>query len=173
MKTEFIAHINENTGAEQSVAAHCENTAERAAQFSIEPLRDVVYAAGLLHDIGKYHPAFQAHIKGKDIRVEHSVCGAKAAKDRYENALSLLLQYCIAGHHSGIPDGGNRAVDTADMATLSGRLKREPEDFSAYEQEIVPPAVDTDAFQAFLLRNCTSIPQLCEKFAFVTRYCFS
>lgn len=173
MKTEFIAHINEDTGAKQSVSAHCKNTAERAAQFSIEPLRDVVYAAGLLHDIGKYQPAFQAHIKGKDIRVEHSVCGAKVAGEKYENALALLLQYCIAGHHSGLPDGGNRAVDTADMATLSGRLKRETEDFSAYEQEIVPPAVDTDAFQAFLLRNCTSIPQLCEKFAFVTRYCFS
>lgn len=173
MKTEFIAHINEDTGAKQSVAAHCENTAERAAQFSIEPLRDVVYAAGLLHDIGKYQPAFQARINGRNIRVEHSVCGAKVAQDRYENALSLLLQYCIAGHHSGIPDGGNMAVDTTDMATLSGRLKRETEDFSAYEQEIVPPAVDTDAFQAFLLRNCTSIPQLCEKFAFVTRYCFS
>lgn len=173
MKTEFIAHINENTGAEQSVAAHCENTAERAAQFSIEPLRDVVYAAGLLHDIGKYQPAFQAHIKGKDIRVEHSVCGAKVAGEKYENALALLLQYCIAGHHSGLPDGGNRAVDTADMATLSGRLKRETEDFSAYEQEIAPPAIDMDAFHTFLLCHCTSRQQLYEKFAFVTRYCFS
>lgn len=173
MKTEFIAHINENTGAEQSVAAHCENTAERAAQFSIEPLRDVVYAAGLLHDIGKYQPAFQAHIKGKDIRVEHSVCGAKVAGEKYENALALLLQYCIAGHHSGLPDGGNRAVDTADMATLSGRLNRETEDFSAYEQEITLPAIDMDAFHTFLLCNCTSRQQLYEKFAFVTRYCFS
>lgn len=173
MRTEFIAHINEDTGAKQSVSAHCKNTAERAAQFSIEPLRDVVYAAGLLHDIGKYQPAFQARINGRNIRVEHSVCGAKVAKDQYANALSLLLQYCIAGHHSGLPDGGNPTVDTADMSTLSGRLRRETEDFSAYEQEIAPPAIDTDTFHTFLLRNCTSIPQLCEKFAFVTRYCFS
>lgn len=174
MKTEFIAHINADTGAEQSVAAHCKNTAERAAQFSIDPLREAVYAAGLLHDIGKYQPAFQAYIQGKDIRVEHSVCGAKAAKELYPNdAFSLLLQYCIAGHHSGLPDGGNAAADTADMSTLSGRLKRESQDFSAYRQEIPLPSVHTDAFNAFLLRDCTTLPQLLEKFAFVTRYCFS
>lgn len=174
MKTEFIAHINADTGAEQSVAAHCKNTAERAVQFSIEPLREVVYAAGLLHDVGKYQPAFQARIQGnKSIHIEHSVCGAKVAKDRYANALSLLLQYCIAGHHSGLPDGGNTTVDTADMSTLSGRLKRETECFSAYEKEIVPSKIEEDTFNQFLCRDCIDQKQLLEKFAFVTRYCFS
>ncbi|WP_155942331.1 hypothetical protein [Rhodomicrobium vannielii] len=36
----------------------------------------VSLGAGLLHDLGKYHPDFQRRLEGSDIRVEHSIAGA-------------------------------------------------------------------------------------------------
>ena len=50
------------------------------------------------------------------------------------------MEYCIAGHHTGLMDGGTVA-DNSDSPTLSGTLKRENEytgenDYSAYTTEI-------------------------------------
>src|SRR5699024_12702339 len=59
---------------------------------------------GLLHDVGKYQPAFQRRIRGEAVRVEHSLCGALAAQEKYPMPVSLMLEYCIAGHHAGLPD---------------------------------------------------------------------
>ena len=102
----FNAHINEETNEGQTVKEHSENTALLCRQFAIPILKDFMYAMGLLHDVGKYQLSFQRRLKGENIRVEHSTCGAIVAKDLYPNVLALLMEYCIAGHHSGIPDGG-------------------------------------------------------------------
>lgn len=174
MENDYIAHINNETHEIQSVYEHSRNTAVLGQKFSIDPLKEVVFAAGLLHDVGKYQTSFQARIRGKDIRVEHSICGAKVAKECYRNALSYLLQYCIAGHHSGLPDGGNPSgADNADDPTLHGRLQRESEPFTAYKDDFTPPAVNENQFNQFLETDYTDKNQLIEKFAFTVRYCFS
>ena len=130
---EYIAHINEYSGQVQSVREHSENTAKICREFSVPELADFMYALGLQHDIGKYQPSFQRRIRGANVRVEHSGCGALVAKERYPFPMSLMMEYCIAGHHSGIPDGGfaNDTADT-DTVTLSGRLRRSFEDFNVY-----------------------------------------
>ena len=102
----YKAHKNEQTNEIQTVKEHSENTAQLCEAFAIEPLKKVAYVMGLLHDVGKYQKSFQKRIDGKNIRVEHSTCGAVVAKEKYNSVLGLLMQYCIAGHHSGIPDGG-------------------------------------------------------------------
>lgn len=169
----YKAHINETNNTVQSIREHCLSTAELAKKYSIDQLKGIMYAMGLLHDIGKYQPSFQRKITyGENVRVEHSTCGAIAAKDKYNNALSLIMQYCIAGHHSGIPDGGY-ANDTDDMTTLCGRLKRKFEDYSAYKDELEPPNIDENLFNEFLCRDCKNQKDIIEKFAFLTRYCFS
>lgn len=169
----YKAHINETNNSVQSVKEHCLSTAELARQYCIDKLNDVVYTMGILHDVGKYQRSFQQKITyGKNIRVEHSTCGAVAAKKKYGNALLLIMQYCIAGHHSGIPDGGY-ANDTDDMTTLSGRLKRQFEDYSAYKEELELFDIDEKQFNEFLCENCRSQKDVIEKFAFLTRYCFS
>jgi len=171
----YKAHINENTGKVQTVKEHCENVGKLCREFSINALKDILYAIGMLHDVGKYQDAFQRRIDGENIRVEHSACGAIAAKEEYHDAQvpALMMGCCIAGHHSGIPDMGH-ATDTEELTTLNGRLKRKFDDYSFYKNELMMPPVDNTAFAEFMVKGCNnSQDKLIDKFAFVTRYCFS
>lgn len=172
----YKAHIRETTGEIQTVKAHCEATAELCRTMAIPPLKDVMYAMGLLHDVGKFQETFQERIDGKHVAVEHSACGAIAAGKYYRNALALMIQFCIAGHHGGLPDGGTKG-DSPDMATLAGRLQRNFENFDHYQQELAIPQIDEQIFNAFLMQDCDNsqkgLETLVDKFAFITRYCFS
>lgn len=173
MKKIYKAHINDNTNTIQTVKEHSENTACRCRQFAVPTLKDLLYITGLLHDIGKYQDSFQQRIDGKNIAVEHSTCGALIADKMYPGAMGLMMEYCIAGHHSGIPDGGF-TNDTPDMPTLNGRMKREFEDFFAYKEELDIPQADQKCFLEFLSKDCNKdIDKLIDKFAFLTRYVFS
>lgn len=173
MEEQFVAHISDS-GKLQSVAEHSLNTAAAAADFSIAELRQINYLCGLLHDIGKYSDEFQRRIRGENIRVEHSICGAlEAAKlEGKGKPLTRLLQLCIAGHHSGIPNYGVKN-NTADMPTLCGRLRRKPVDFSGYSSELNIKKIDPEPFTALLTKDCKTIEDVVEKFAFFVRYCFS
>jgi CRISPR-associated endonuclease/helicase Cas3 len=48
-----------------------------------------------------------------------------------------MLAYCIAGHHSGLPDYGSQ-IDVETDGTLQARQKKIPEDYSAYKSELDP-----------------------------------
>ncbi|MCI8535361.1 MAG: CRISPR-associated helicase Cas3' [Hungatella sp.] len=172
MEKVYKAHIKETTKEIQTVKVHSENTAKLCREFSIPELKDMLYVTGLLHDIGKFQEQFQKRINGSNIKVEHSICGAMAAKQRWPDALGLMMEYCIAGHHSGIPDGGF-PNDTSDMNTLYGRLKREVEDYKIYKEELDIPLLDSMKVFEFLAKDCRSKEMVTDKFAFLTRYCFS
>ncbi len=73
----YKAHVQEQSGDIQTVKEHSENTAALCREFAVEPMKDLLYIIGLMHDIGKYQPAFQQRINGKKIKVEHSICGAQ------------------------------------------------------------------------------------------------
>lgn len=169
----YKAHINENTGKIQTVKEHSENTGDLCKQFAIPVLEEMAYTIGLLHDVGKYQKMFQRRIDGENIKVEHSVCGALAAKELYPDVIGLMMEYCIVGHHSGIPDGGHKN-DTPDLPTLYGRLSRSFEDFSAYRDDLKIPEMNRKEILDFLRQDCGTNPEiLIDKFAFLTRYIFS
>ncbi len=168
----YQAHIHPETGAPQTIREHSEHTAALSRDFAIPPLRQVLYAAGLLHDVGKYQLSFQRKLAGENIRVEHSGCGAQAVRAHYRGVSALMMESCILGHHSGLPDSGVPS-DLPEFSTLYGRLKREFEDYSAYLKELEIPPVDDVAFQRFLMQDCSSAEELIDKYAFFTRYCFS
>ena len=176
-----IAHIRPDSGAEQSIESHNRATAGMGREFAAEPLKGLVYAMGLLHDVGKYQGSFQKKIReGAKLQVDHSTCGALEAKRLFGKSAplsSLMMQYCIAGHHAGLPDGGT-PQDTKDDPTLCGRMKRGPvlEDYSEYAAEIAVPAPDEEALRRFLML-CPQIRSdnecFIEALAFLVRYCFS
>lgn len=173
MKKEYIAHINEYTDAIQTVQQHSFQTAVLCREYAIPAFKDFLYVIGLLHDIGKYMDEFQKRIRGAQIRVEHSMCGAIAAGELFPNVMGLMMQFCITGHHSGLPDAGF-PNDTAELGTLYGRLKREFSDYSEYKRELEIPSVDFGAWAEFVAGDCRKDQELqIDKFAFLTRYAFS
>lgn len=81
-----------------------EFTASYATPFGFAALGQL---AGLLHDLGKLSPEFQAYIRQeRDSGGDHSSAGACVALDIYGNdLLGTILAAVIAGHHSGLADG--------------------------------------------------------------------
>ena len=159
MNKEYIAHKTDD-GKIQTVKDHLENTARMAGDFAaVFGAREVGYTAGLLHDIGKYSDQFQDRIQGASLRVDHSTAGAQVAFGRR----LPMISFAVAGHHSGIPDGGSR-MDTGEDKTLLGRMKRNVPDCSAWEKEIrlsetkLPDWVNqdgyTDSFFTRMIYSC-------------------
>ena len=170
---EYIAHRNEHTGRIQTVKEHSENTADLCREYAVPEWKDFSYITGELHDVGKYQLSFAKRIQGENVKVEHSTCGALAAKENYAGPIALMMAYCIAGHHSGIPDGGF-ANDDEDMSTLHGRMKRRFEDYSEYKKELSLPKLDENKWLRNLIEDCENKKEnLVDKFAFLTRYVFS
>ena len=171
---EYIAHID-NNNEKQSVAEHCQNTAALCCQFSIAPLKNICYYIGLMHDIGKYQNTFQRRINGEEIKVEHSICGAKEAYKVFlldKNLSGFLAALCIMGHHGGLPDCGDR-IDSEDCSTLFGRIKRATDDYSAYRIELGEQELPKQEIENLLNSSEKSKEEMIERFAFLVRYCYS
>ena len=116
---------------------HCvaELAREHAAKFGAG---DWGFAAGLLHDLGKYASAFQARLEGRPGRVDHSTAGALEAGRRFGEALARPLQFVVAGHHAGLANGGEE--EDAGITSLSTRLRAVIPDCSVYRRDVELPA---------------------------------
>ncbi len=111
MDMQNIAHTKNEVGVRQGLEEHLTNVAKMAEEYSRAFRGEkFAYYAGLLHDIGKYNPAFQHYLleaeqnplqrmRGPDHKSAGAVFGEKF-EDR--GALSGVL----FGHHGGIPDAG-------------------------------------------------------------------
>lgn len=95
---------------------HSRAVAECAAKFAAPfGLAQLAHLLGMLHDIGKASPAFQAYIRGdRASGGDHSSAGAWIARERYGTATGIIAAAAIAGHHAGLADG----------AALTARLDR-------------------------------------------------
>lgn len=142
----LIAHSSEDGRRFQPFCEHAEHVAALAAEFASEfGSEKQAYPLGLLHDVGKCSPAGQKRLHGDPVRVEHAAAGAEifgdAAKLQH-NPFLLLPAYCVAGHHTGLPDGGV-STDTADLPTLRGKLKRQKKrncDYAPYRGALDDPS---------------------------------
>lgn len=139
----FIAHRDGERV--QTMKEHSEGTALLAEEFASQFGKgEWGYCCGMLHDIGKYSKAFQKKLSdSSNAMVDHSTAGAKVCFER--RGMYPCMSCCIAGHHSGLPDWGSSS-DTGSASTLQGRMKKQIEDFGAYQEEIKIPEVKTPPF---------------------------
>lgn len=143
---EYFAHFRPEQGAGQSIRAHLTQTAALAETFAKAFGAEAEASfCGNIHDIGKYSDAFQARLRGASTEVDHSTAGTLEALRLND----IAAAFCIAGHHAGLPDYGNR-MNTAQDATLMARVRRRPgheiADYAAFRSEIaVPAAVPRDS----------------------------
>ncbi len=165
MQKEFLAHISEDGERKQLLTEHLEGTAQRAKSFADEfGYGDWGYAAGKLHDVGKYSDKFQRRIRKSNERVDHATAGGQLCRQQGGNYSALA--YAILGHHAGLPDTGGSA-DTGDTATYFGRMKKRIEDFSAYQTEISVPKLETPMFE------CAEYKDVTYPFGFFIRMLYS
>jgi len=118
--------------------------AQFAAAFGAEQWGRVL---GFWHDLGKFSDRFQERLRrlgGVDdghessvCLVDHSTAGAQHAA-RCGGELGRLLAYCIAGHHSGLPDDID---EQGGSSGLSQRLKKPMDPYTAAPRELleIPP----------------------------------
>ena len=93
---------------------------------------------GWLHDLGKVKPAFQGKLHGVQSNVSHSGEGARYALENF-GLPGKLIAFCIAGHHSGLPNGLDRAAGRP-ATPLAERL-HQAEDVSLPDGVMLPAAV--------------------------------
>lgn len=176
---DYFAHKeNDRT---QTIKEHLTGTAELASGFAVGMMKNMAYETARIHDIGKYAEAFQDRIMNNSTeKYEHSSCGAielgRLADNSKRKSILPMMQYCVAGHHTGLPDGGT-SKDSPMEPTLNGRLKREKNytgrsDYSCYKNEICLDFPDTGELFSEL-RSSADMTDMIEKYAFFTRYLFS
>lgn len=136
----YIAHIDDNR--EQLLKDHLQGTARLAEKFAEKfGNADWGFFCGMLHDIGKYSDEFQKKIQGDiNLKVDHSTAGAQVCKQL--EGYYQFVSYCIAGHHSGLPDYGRKGA----TSTLCDRLEKKVCDYSRYKMEISIPSIQSDPF---------------------------
>ena len=111
----YYAHTLPGCGQEkwQELEDHLLQTAEMAGTFADSfGCRELGYAAGLLHDLGKYSNAFQKYLErsaaGKKVfrgEVIHALQGTKYANEGInDSVISDIIGNVIAMHHGGLFD---------------------------------------------------------------------
>lgn len=101
-----IAHTRNRQGQRQDLIEHLNQVADMAASFAKSfGAERLAWLAGMLHDIGKFNPAFQQYLldaeanPGKHNRgPDHKGAGAYLAAQLNTDSLAFL----IAGHHGGL-----------------------------------------------------------------------
>lgn len=134
----MIAHIDA-LGNVQTIKEHLLGTAEKAEKFAAAfGCGEAGFLCGLLHDIGKYSAAFQTRIRNPlpSNRVDHSTAGAVEIQKLGRDSVYAALGMAVAGHHSGLLDGGNNLAASSEDGTYCGRLKMKPEDCSPWEADL-------------------------------------
>ena len=166
---EYIGHTSDD-GRKQLLLDHLNGTSKLCRENANEFWADIAEFVGQIHDIGKYTSDFQKRINGaENIRVEHAICGAKEVAKAPPKSYVPMIEYCVAGHHSGLPDGGTK-VDGEGDSTLHGRMKRKTGDYSAYENEVKLEYPKDNLRELFDVSNQREI---IERYSFFTRYLFS
>ncbi len=161
----FFAHSNNGQDPttwqllREHLLAVSQLTSLRAGKFGAGRLGALI---GLLHDLGKYALAFQNYINGRGASPDHATAGAceiqaLTAANGGDRLWAMIGAYCIAGHHSGLPNWhGERS--------LFDRLKKQlPALDPAWRHELAPQASELlpKDFKPPMIRACALFNSQC------------
>lgn len=142
---QYYAHSKENCDESewQLLKNHLIATGDLAFELGRDAgISELARLAGILHDIGKYSQPFQDRLRGSKRPVDHATAGAREVVKLFPgNPFAELLSYCIAGHHSGLPDYGDPTDLPGAPTLLARREKKQLEDYSFYRTELDPEAL--------------------------------
>jgi len=117
------AHSENSGGEKQPLKTHLENVAALCRGFASKfGSSELGYLCGLLHDLGKLQPDFQAYLLGKapKPRVSHKAAGAIYG-------ISMLklevLAYPLAGHHGGLANKSDLKILLREWSTNEAVLQ--------------------------------------------------
>lgn len=134
MNNEFIAHVRKNDdgtwASPHLLSKHLDDTARLAETYAAKfDSSEWGKVAGLAHDAGKGRLVWQnyirlksgffdeeAHLEGKLGKIPHAIHGAKLVEELFGKGFGRFLAYCIAGHHTGLPDWSS--AEGAGQASL-------------------------------------------------------
>ena len=115
-----FAHSANSQNQRHDLVTHLRSVAALASTFaSALDAKDLAYYAGLWHDLGKFHPDFQAYLlrceanpKARTRGPDHKAAGCSLAFERME-PLALLIN----GHHGGLTNRAELAGWLRDKKT--------------------------------------------------------
>ncbi len=121
VRMQQIAHSKNDSGKEHDLKSHLRGVVALMKTFSENTSHEKIFqTTGLLHDLGKYQPAFQNYLRegGKRGSVPHSSWGAAIAvqHNHYEAA------FAIDGHHKGLPDKEDLKSDLYEFKELENSV---------------------------------------------------
>lgn len=121
----------------EPLADHLDKVAHSAATFAdVFGARDWGDVLGRCHDLGKLSDEFQHYLHKEGAasvdaavedestagkRVDHSTFGARFVAEDVGKVFGQILAFCIAGHHTGLPDETS-ADDATQRSTLRHKL---------------------------------------------------
>ncbi len=106
----FLAHSKNPKGDEHDLADHLIKVSRIMVEFADNlTFKKIFQITGLMHDFGKYQPAFQRYLRegGRRGSVPHASWGAGLSKKFSQ----IEAAFAIDGHHKGLPDKGDLITD--------------------------------------------------------------
>src|SRR5687768_1684544 len=95
-----LAHSMNAAGTPHNLVEHLKAVAQLASCYAKKfGAAELGYWAGLWHDLGKFHPDFQAYLANPSARhgPDHSSAGMVLAEKSFPP-----LAFVVAGHHGGL-----------------------------------------------------------------------